>query len=166
MPQPTLFSLRKGMSNPELCFSRAWGALPSSSDLLSRGFDDTARTYTPGANPHPFDPTVNNHPDFLKIWIPHLFGFIMGVADVIAHHGALSTYFTHARHSHPPWQLSLKALPFIRSRRVLQGKFTSMYRHPTLFPRVPVTSRERLSARFNPLRWRQSPPIPARTPRH
>jgi hypothetical protein len=51
-----------------------------------------------GANHHLFGPTVVHGPHTLQVGIKAAFIDVMGVADIIAHHGLLSAYLAHFRH--------------------------------------------------------------------
>ena len=48
-----------------------------------------------GANTHPFGLAVLNGPNLLQIWIPNLFGLIMGVTYIITYLRFFSTYLAY-----------------------------------------------------------------------
>ena len=50
------------------------------------------------ADPDPSGLTVLNRPDFLEVGIPAFFGLIVGMADIIAHHGFFAADFTYSCH--------------------------------------------------------------------
>jgi hypothetical protein len=58
-------------------------------------FDHGSRFDAIGTNHHFFDPAVRNRPHPLKIGIESAFGDIVGVTDIVAHHGFFSAYFTY-----------------------------------------------------------------------
>jgi hypothetical protein len=51
--------------------------------------------YATGADRQPFNPSVLNCPHFLQIWIETTFGYIMGMAYVMAGHRLFPAYVTH-----------------------------------------------------------------------
>ena len=58
------------------------------------GLGDFARTDAAGADTHPLWGLSDNYPDPLKVWIPPPVCPVIGVADPVAVHWALFTYFT------------------------------------------------------------------------
>src|SRR5579875_4154135 len=58
---------------------RGSGALP-----------DLAAADTTGADQHPLDAAANLGAHFLQIGVPSALGFVVGVADVVAHRGLLA----------------------------------------------------------------------------
>ena len=68
------------------------GSLDSAGE--GSGFGDFARTDAAGAHTHPLWSLADNHPYPLKVRIPSPVCPVIGVADSVAIHWALFTYFT------------------------------------------------------------------------
>jgi hypothetical protein len=66
------------------------------------GFGDLARPDTARADAHLYRLTLSDRLHVLQIRIPAFLGLIVGMADVIAHHGALAAYFAYFGHGKSP----------------------------------------------------------------
>jgi len=77
-----------------MTFDAPCGPLGSSESAgRGSGFRDFTRTNTTRAHAHALRRLSHNDSHLLKVWIPAPFGPVIGVADSVAVHRALLTYF-------------------------------------------------------------------------